>query len=329
MFEKAKGVLLDNLIVLMTIVVEAMLGVILLTSPGLSALLFIVLGVILLLAALRSGVRYFLQDAAEAARGGNGALCLAETAAGVFLISRSAWLSGTVIVMSVVLGICLAAAGLIKSQWAVDSVRLSRRAWPFPAIDAAVTLAGGVLVLAAPFTQDALWTFAGVAAVVLAVADAVGLVVVLRSHRAPGRADAESGGAPAVETSPAVEAAREAEPSGVSAAMSASTANGVAPAAPADRAATAGALGAPVTPAPTEAPSSYRASAAPTVPMPSGMPAATEKAPAPAAPTAPVTPAAGLGGEGGNAAVSEGAGRGADGPAGASPNARIPGGSAR
>lgn len=186
---KVKGIFVDNVFMLATIVVEALLGVILLANHGLSTLMFIVLGIVLLLAALRSGIHYFAQEAEQAARGGNGALCLAETAAGVFLITRSAWLSNTILVVSVFLGICLIAAGLVKAQWAIDSLRLSRPRWPFPAVDAAVTLGCGALVLAAPFTQQALWIFAGIAFMVLAVADVIGQIMLLRTRNTPEQVD--------------------------------------------------------------------------------------------------------------------------------------------
>jgi len=143
-------------------------GVLLLLDPErFTAVVIAVIGVLLLIVAILSAVRYFRAPAAEAAKGQELFIALIALCLGaVCLIKPSIWES-VFPSLAVLYGILLIFIALARIQSAVNMLRLKLSLWYLPCIGAAVALALGLIVALFPdMSLMPIWVFTGISLIV-------------------------------------------------------------------------------------------------------------------------------------------------------------------
>lgn len=172
----------NNLSAVIVALFELMVGIILLVKPvGLTSLIVMALGFVLVLGGAGAVIKYFRTDPEEAAKEQNLVKGLCMLAAGGFCLFNSGWFIDTFAVLATLYGVILVITGLGKVQWTVDTLRQKKQKWYLAAIGAALTLICGVIVLCNPFkTAKVLWVFLGITLIVEAVVDTITLIFRLR-----------------------------------------------------------------------------------------------------------------------------------------------------
>lgn len=154
--------------------VELVIGVLLLVDPhNLIATILLGLGIVLILLALSSGVRYFRTEAAVAAAGQGLMTAFLALGGGIFCIVKNDAIAKFDL-LTTLFGLAILVVGLGKVQRAVDRVRL-KLAWIVAAASAALTVAFAIILLTGAFGID-FWTFAGIALLVEAACDIADLI---------------------------------------------------------------------------------------------------------------------------------------------------------
>ena len=158
---------------------EIVAGVLLLLKPiGFTALSIVLAGVLLCIMGIGSVVKYFRTDIKEAVKGQElfkGSVLLIG---GLFCAFRSDWFVATFPLMTVIYGVAVLLAALIKFQNTVNFIRLKKEKWFVCAIGAAISAVCSVVILLNPFsTTDVLWIFTGVTLIVEAFVDVISLAV--------------------------------------------------------------------------------------------------------------------------------------------------------
>ena len=157
---------------------EVLVGILLLVDPvRFTTAIIIGVGILLAVYGGLSVYAYFRSAPEEAARGQDLTKGLCVLAGAAFCIFRSEWFSMTFPLLTMLYGVGILVTGLAKVQWAVDMLRMKMKLWYFPAAGAALTLIVAGVIIQNPFeTTEILWTFAGIALIVEAVVDLLGLV---------------------------------------------------------------------------------------------------------------------------------------------------------
>lgn len=157
---------------------EIIIGVLLLVDPiGFTSGIIIALGVALLAAAVFCIVGYIRMNPVEAALRGTLAKGLVLLFAGGMCTFRSEWFIAAFPLLTILYGVVILLAGLMKVQWAVDAIRLKTGRWFLPVISAVVTIICGRVILSDPFASTlAMWMFIGITLIVEAVLDIVVLI---------------------------------------------------------------------------------------------------------------------------------------------------------
>lgn len=165
----------ERLSVILLGVAEIVVGILLLVNPvGLTTLIIIALGVVLILVGLFNIIQYFRTPAAEAALKKSLAIGILAVLLGLWCILRNDWFIALFPLLTTLYGIVILAGGITKVQWTADMIRLKARYWGFMAFSAVVTIACAVIILLNPFsTTVALWMFIGITMIVEAVIDIV------------------------------------------------------------------------------------------------------------------------------------------------------------
>lgn len=159
-------------------IVELVTGILLLINPvGFTSGIIIACGTILALCGIAGIVRYFVTEPEEAAERQMMAKGFVLLLVGGFCALRSEWLVASFPVLTVLYGVGLLLAGLVKIQWTVDMLRLKRRRWLFTLLSAAISLVCGVVIIASPFaTAAVLWALLGISLIAEAVLDILAAV---------------------------------------------------------------------------------------------------------------------------------------------------------
>lgn len=158
---------------LLTCILEALVGVLLLIDPvGFTSGIIIVFGIIISIIGVISLFRYFRENPETAAQESGLAKGLIFIVFGLFCAVKSEWFIITFPFLTVLYGILALASGVSKVQWAVDMLRVKQKYWFIEIISAALTIICAVLILINPFNSTAiLWIFIGVTMIVEAVVD--------------------------------------------------------------------------------------------------------------------------------------------------------------
>lgn len=162
-------------------VFEILVGIFLLVDPdAFTSAVIVIAGIVLMAAGLYSSVKYFKEDAVKASSGQLLMTGLSLLLSGAFCVFRSGWFVKTLPIITVIYGVVILAVGFCKVQISIDTVRTKNPRWYVFGISAVLSVICALVVFTNPFGTDALaslWTFTGIALVVLAVLDVCGLVL--------------------------------------------------------------------------------------------------------------------------------------------------------
>lgn len=191
-----KKFLRQNVNFLAVCIFEIVFGVLLLIDPdAFTSAAIVISGVALMAAGLYSSVRYFKEDAEEAAKGQLLMIGLLLLLFGAFCVFRSAWFVETLPILTVIYGVVILSLGFCKAQMSIDLFRLKKRFWILFSLDAILTIASSLVVFLNPFGEDALgklWIFTGIALLVLAALDIAFMIII--KHKPKDKKDPEQNG---------------------------------------------------------------------------------------------------------------------------------------
>ena len=158
---------------------ELAVGILLLIDPlGFTTGIVIAAGVALLVLALVLIIKYCRTEMKVAAQGQYLLKGLLALAAGAFCTIKPQWFVVTFPAFTVLYGVTVLTAGLVKVQFAVDMLRAKNDRWFFGLIGAVVSVICAVVILNNPFATTAvLWMFTGISLIVEAVVDGAMLVL--------------------------------------------------------------------------------------------------------------------------------------------------------
>ena len=157
---------------------EVFVGVLLIIDPeGFTSGIIVATGIAMLVAGMWQVVQYFKAEPEEAAKGQDLLFGMILLLGGGFLALKSAWLLQTIPLLTILYGIGVLVAGLMKVQWTVDKLRMKKKHWYLMAISAVVSLVCSALILWNPFAStDVLWKFTAIALILEAVFDLVAII---------------------------------------------------------------------------------------------------------------------------------------------------------
>ena len=188
-------------------------------------------GVVLLVIAALAAIRYFRAPVAVAAKEQNLVKAAVAAILGGFCLCQFLWIDDAMPILSVVFGVCILLGAAVRTQWAVDLLRLGRRYWYVVAANAAIAYIMGALILANPFAELAvLWRCIAITLIVTAVVDVIAAFIVdvpKQGKTAPAAPVAAVAPVPA----PTAESEAASEPAPAPAAASAAAPAGETPAA--------------------------------------------------------------------------------------------------
>ncbi len=158
---------------------EIIVGILLLVSPiGFTSGIIITAGILLCLLGLKSVIKYFRTDINEAIKSQllfKGSIFLII---GLFCIIKSNWFVATFPLLTVLYGIGILLAALIKLQNTVNLIRLKKRNWYISAIGTVASAVCAIIILFNPFSSTAvLWMFTGITLIAEAFVDVISLLV--------------------------------------------------------------------------------------------------------------------------------------------------------
>ena len=153
---------------------ELALGLLLLINPvGLTSVVIIAMGIILVLMGSYNLFRYIRLSKEEAAKTWFLATGACLLAIGVTAIANQYWLVTLLGTLTTLYSVMLLAIMFMKLQIAVDAARGQRPFWYLMGISVMVTAVLAVLLFMQAFAENAVWTATGIILLVLAVLDGV------------------------------------------------------------------------------------------------------------------------------------------------------------
>ena len=154
---------------------EIVIGILLLVNPvGFTSGIIVTFGVVLMITGIGTTIKYFRTEPEEAAVGQVLVKGLLELLGGTFCAFNSRWFIAAFPVLTLVYGVVILVAGIMKLQWTVDIIRMKRSKWLWMAISAAISIVCGITVITNPFgTTAVLWMFIGITLIVDAVFDMI------------------------------------------------------------------------------------------------------------------------------------------------------------
>ncbi len=159
-------------------VCEIIIGILLLINP-LSFTSGIIMGggILLLLSGITSLIAYFRTSPVEAAKQQMLSKGLGLMLLGGFLVLKSDWLIAVFPILTLLYAVGILMTGLMRIQWAVDSLRLKRKQWYWHAIGALLAIVFAVIIILNPFSAtNFIWTFVALSLIAEAVIDILTLV---------------------------------------------------------------------------------------------------------------------------------------------------------
>lgn len=166
---------------------ELAVGVLLLIDPlGFTTGIIVATGIGLLIVGLVCIIKYCRTEVKAAAAGQFLLKGLLALTAGAFCAFKSQWFLVTFPAFTILYGVAVLAAGLVKVQLAVDMLRAKNERWFLGLIGAVISIVCAVVILNNPFTTTAvLWRFTGISLIVEAVVDTVMLIISNTKKKAP------------------------------------------------------------------------------------------------------------------------------------------------
>lgn len=158
---------------------EIIVGILLLVNPiGFTSGIIVAAGILLCLLGLRSVIKYFRTNINEAVKSQllfKGAVFLIT---GLFCAVKSDWFVATFPLLTVLYGIIILLAALIKLQNTVNMIRLKKKKWYISAVGAVASAVCSVIIMFNPFSSTAvLWLFTGITLIAEAFVDVISLLI--------------------------------------------------------------------------------------------------------------------------------------------------------
>ena len=161
---------------LIACIIELVIGILLLINPvGFTAAIVTVAGLALIVWGVFCAIRYFKTSPAEASQHQELAKGFGAILLGGICVFQFNWLVMATPLLGGAYGLAILAAGVFKTQRAVDLLRLKRQFWYIAAAGALVALVMGFIVLLNPFTSSFLWIFIAIALLATGAIDIVAL----------------------------------------------------------------------------------------------------------------------------------------------------------
>ena len=157
---------------------EILVGILLLAKPvGFIGAIVAGAGVAAVAAGIWWGIRYFKAAPLVASHEQNLSKGVGAVIFGVFCLFQFLWIAEAMPFMGMVFGAAILVTGVLKTQRAVDLLRLHRTFWYISGIGALLALALGAVVMANPFSDAFLWGFIGVGLIVIGAVDLAGMLL--------------------------------------------------------------------------------------------------------------------------------------------------------
>lgn len=132
------------------------------------------LGAVFIVIGVLSIMKYFRLSAEMGAMSMGLSKGLIQILFGTFCVFNPEWFTTTFTLLSVAYGIGILFVGLIKLQWAVDSLRLRDGSWMFSLLGGLASVIFGLVIAFNPLTPAVVWIFVGITLIVIGVLDGFG-----------------------------------------------------------------------------------------------------------------------------------------------------------
>lgn len=158
---------------------EIVAGILLLVKPiGFTSGIIITAGILLCFFGMKSVIKYFRTDIREAVKSQQLFKGMVFLIIGLFCIIKSDWFVATFPLLTVLYGIAILLAALIKLQITANLIRLKIKRWYISAIGTVASAVCAVIILLDPFSSTAvLWSFTGITLIIEAFVDVISLFV--------------------------------------------------------------------------------------------------------------------------------------------------------
>lgn len=168
---------------LIACIIELVIGVLLLINPvGFTGAIVTVAGLALIVWGVLCAIRYFKASPVEASQHQELAKGFGAMLLGGICLFQFNWLVVATPLLSGAYGLAILAAGVFKTQRAVDLLRLKRQFWYIAAAGALAALVMGFIILLAPFTTSFVWGFIAITLLVTGAIDIVALCLSTRER---------------------------------------------------------------------------------------------------------------------------------------------------
>lgn len=162
--------------VLLISLAEILVGIFLLISPEtFTNGILIAAGLLAVALGIKAVVKYFRSEATLAAKDYQLFLGTSLLLTGMFFVFKFDLIIETIPLLTIFYAVPVLLVGILKIQWTVDSVRLKRSAWYFPAASALIAIICGILIFFSTF-GNVLWKYIGVTLIVIAVIDIITII---------------------------------------------------------------------------------------------------------------------------------------------------------
>ena len=169
-FEKTGG--------LLYCLIEIVIGILLFINPiGFTSGILLVVGIVLALFGIVTGIEYFKLDAREAAARQLLKRGMITALIGGLCIYARAWLDTILPIITIAYGVIILVTGLGKVQTLVDALRMKEKRWVITLISAVISLVLAFIILSRPFAStEVLWMFIAISLIVDAAIDIFAII---------------------------------------------------------------------------------------------------------------------------------------------------------
>lgn len=167
-------------------VCEIIVGVLILIDPiAFTSAIIKLLGVVLAIIGAFDIMAYFKLSPEIGSMSMGFSKGLVFVLCGLFCVLNPNWFSLAFPILAIAYGVGILVIGLIKLQWAVDTVRLHGKYWLISALGGLSSVILGIIIICNPFTTTSvMWTFVGITLIIEAVIDAVSAIAKGKRARA-------------------------------------------------------------------------------------------------------------------------------------------------
>lgn len=169
--------------ILLLSLAEILVGIFLLITPDMFTNgILIAAGLIAISIGIKAMVKYFRTEAKIAAKDYQLFFGISLILTGLFLVFKFDAIIKTLPLITIFYAIPVLLVGILKIQWTVDTLRLKKAAWYFPAASALIAIICGIIIFFNEF-GDVLWKYIGITLIVIAVIDIITIIARRNTHK--------------------------------------------------------------------------------------------------------------------------------------------------